>query len=103
MEELGMPSAVISYNAKPILIRRTSSLFKTPKYLETCIHVFKFDYVAKQSILMVTSRCGLMYMECGFTIEGRDDSELPEVLIGCAAINRPQEKELGSLFTKSLI
>lgn len=100
MSEMGMPSIVTSYNAKPVLIRKTSSVFKTPKYIETCIHVFKFANLAKQSIHMVTSRCHSMYMECGFTIEGVDDKELPEVLIGCAAINRPQEKDLGSLFEK---
>jgi hypothetical protein len=99
MTELGMPSMVTSYNAKPVLIRKTSSIYKTSKYLEACIHVFKFANLAKSSIHMVTSRCGAMFMECGFTIEGLDDTELPEVLIGCAAINRPQEKELRYLFT----
>jgi WD40 repeat protein len=100
MSEMGMPSIVTSYNAKPVLIRKTSSVFKTTEYIETCIHVFKFANLAKQSIHMVTSRCHSMYMECGFTIEGVDDKELPEVLIGCAAINRPQEKDLRSLFDK---
>lgn len=93
-----MPGLVISYNAKPVLIRRTSSIFKTPTYMELCIHVFKFANLAKSSIHMVTSRCGNMFMEVGFVIEGRDDSELPETLIGCTAINRPQEKEMEYLF-----
>ena len=98
LEELGMPSVVINFNAKPVLIRRTGSVFKGPRYLEMCIHVHKFANLAKQSIHLVTSRAGLMYMECGFVIEGRNDDELPETLICCAAINRPQEDNQVFLF-----
>ena len=88
-----MPSIVTSYNAKPVLIRKTSTIFKTPQYIETCIHVFKFANMAKSPIHMCTSRCGLMDMEIGFTIEGRVDDELPECLIGCAKITKPQESQ----------
>jgi hypothetical protein len=49
---------------------------------------------------MITSRCGLMYMQIGFVIEGRDDGELPEVLFGCVAVNRPQESEAEFLFSE---
>ncbi len=91
LTELGMPSMVTSYNAKPVLIRKTSTIHKTPQYIETCIHVFKFANMAKSPIHMCTSRCGYMDMEIGFTIEGRADHELPECLIGCAKITKPQE------------
>ena len=93
LTELGMPSIVTSYNAKPVLIRKTSTIYKTPQYIETCIHVFKFANMAKSPIHMCTSRCGLMNMEIGFTIEGRGDDELPECLLGCAKITKPQESE----------
>ena len=101
--ELGMPSIVMSYNAKPVLIRKTSSIYKTPSYIELTLHVFRFANLAKQTIHMVTSRCGLMYMEIGFVIEGRDDSELPEALIGCSALNRPQERELHTRASANII
>ena len=99
LEDLGMPSLVRSYNAKPVLIRKTSSVFKTPAYIELCIHVFKFANMAKSTIHMITSRCGSMFMEIGFVIEGREDSELPEALVGCASINRPQENEIEYLYS----
>jgi len=100
LEELGMPSAIVQWNAKPVLIRRTGTLFKGKGYIEKDIHVHKFATFAKSSIHMITSRCGLMYMQIGFVIEGRDDGELPEVLFGCVAVNRPQESEAEFLFSE---
>lgn len=98
MEELGVPSMVTSWNAKPVLIRRTSTLYKTPQYMETTIHVFKFANMAKSSIHMLTSRCSQMFMEIGFLIEGRGNPQLPECLIGCASVNKPSEEKVGYLF-----
>lgn len=93
-----MPAIIQSYNAKPVLIRRTGSIFKGPNYMELDIHVHKFANLAKQSIHMITSRCGLMYMQIGFVVEGREDSELPETLFAAAGVNRPQEESAEFIF-----
>jgi hypothetical protein len=98
MEQLGFSSLIVSYNAKPVVIRRTGTLFRGPNYLEFDIHVHKFDYVAKQGIYQISSLCGNMYMQVGFVIEGREDKELPEILFGCVAVNRPQEDRAEFLF-----
>ena len=98
LEELGMPQYITSYNAKPVLIRRTGTIFKGPNYLEMDIHVHKFANIAKQSIHVLTSRCALMAMQIGFVIEGREDSELPETLFACVAVNKPQEDMAEFLF-----
>lgn len=97
-EELGFPSMITAYNGKPVLIRRTGSIFTGPGYLEMNIHVHKFANMAKQSIYMLTSRCNTMYMNIGFVIEGREDKELPETLFACVAVNRPQEDQAEFLF-----
>jgi hypothetical protein len=88
---MGFPSVIESYNAKPVLIRRTGSIFRGSNYMEMNIHVHKFANIAKQSIYLLSSKCAQLYMQIGFVIEGRDDSELPETLFACVAINRPQE------------
>jgi Protein ENHANCED DISEASE RESISTANCE 2, C-terminal len=93
-----MPQYITSYNAKPVLIRRTGTIFKGPNYLEMDIHVHKFANIAKQSIHVLTSRCALMAMQIGFVIEGREDSELPETLFACVAVNKPQEDMAEFLF-----
>lgn len=98
LDELGVPHMISSYNAKPIIIRKTGSLFRGPDYLEKDIHIFKFANLAKQSIHYLSSRCSQMYMQFGFLVEGRLDSELPETLIGCCAINKPQEDKADFLF-----
>jgi len=73
LEELGMPQVVMSYNAKPVLIRRTGTLFRGVGLLEMDIHVHKFASLAKRSIHLISSKCGLMYMQIGFVIEVCDD------------------------------
>lgn len=94
IDEMGLPSMITGYNAKPVLIRRTGSIFRGPNYLEVDVHVHKFANLAKQSIHAISSRCGQMYMQIGFVVEGRTDEELPETLFACVGINKPQE-ELG--------
>ncbi len=98
LEEMGAPQFIMSYNAKPVLIRRTGSDFKGKGYIEKNIHVHKFATLAKQSIHSLSSRCGLMYMQIGFVVEGRTDDELPETIFACVAINKPQEDLAGFLF-----
>lgn len=89
---MGLPSIIVGYNAKPVLIRRTGTFFRGPNYVEFDIHVHKFANMAKQSIHMISSRCGQMYMQIGFVIEGREDAELPETLFACVGVNKPQEE-----------
>jgi hypothetical protein len=102
MDEMGIPSAISSYNAKPILIRRTGTIFRGTndgiRYMEMNIHVHKFATLAKQSIHYISSRCGLMFMQIGFVIEGREDSELPETLFACVAVNKPKEELADFIF-----
>lgn len=94
---MGVPSVIMSYNAKPVLIRRTGSVFRgtgSSRYLEIDIHVHKFANLAKKSIHALSSRCSLMYMQIGFVIEGRTDEELPETLFACVGVNRPEEDKV---------
>lgn len=91
LNDLNFPSILNleSYNAKPILIRKTSSVFKGDDYVEINIHVHKFSNFAKQCIFLLYSSCSQLFMQMGFVIEGREKSELPESLLGCIAINKP--------------
>lgn len=92
LDQMGLPSMIVSYNAKPVLIRRTGTFYKGKNHAEFDVHVHKFANLAKQSIHMISSRCGEMFMQIGFVIEGRENDELPETLFGCVGINKPQEE-----------
>ena len=68
------------------------------RYMEMDIHVHKFATLAKQSIHYISSRCGQMFMQIGFVIEGVADAELPETLFACVAVNKPQEERAEFIF-----
>jgi hypothetical protein len=91
LNDLEFPSIlnIESYNAKPILIRKTSSVFKGDDYVEIDIHIHKFSNFAKQCIFALYSNCSKLLMQVGFVIEGRETNELPESLLGCISINKP--------------
>lgn len=93
INDMGFSSLINSYNAKPVLIRTTGSVYRGDNYIEKDIHVYKFAYMAKQCIHYLSSRCGQMNMQIGFVIEGREDNELPEALLGCVQVNRPQQDQ----------
>jgi len=99
IDELGV-GMLAAGNAKPVIIRRTSTVFKGESkshgdnYIEMDVHVHKFDNMAKSTIHKLSSRCGEMFMELGILIEAREESELPELLIGCVGCNKPAEDML---------
>ena len=89
IDEFGLPSFITSYNSKPVLIRNTGTLVRGEKYIEMDINVHKFGSVPKKALQMLISRFDKMYINVGFCIESREDSEMPEVLFGVAALNKP--------------
>jgi hypothetical protein len=98
LSDIGVPSAINAYNGKPILIRKTGTIFRGDNYLEKDIHVHKFANMAKQSIYLLSSRCSKLYMQIGFVIEGRENSELPETLCACIGLNLPQDELTMEIF-----
>ncbi len=100
LTELGIPQSIRDYNAKPILIRRTGSLYrgKNNSYMEFDMHIHKFAGPAKKAIHFMTSKAGEMLMQIAFVIEGREDEELPEIIFGAIACNKPQEDMASFIF-----
>lgn len=88
LAEIGMPSWILKYNGKPVLIKRagvTGFLFDHPELNAMCfdITLHPFPYLAKQATsYMADSYFKKMIASFAFVIEGRSDDELPEVLIG---------------------
>jgi hypothetical protein len=87
IKEYGIPAIAANYNGKPVLIKTTGSLYRGGKFIEMDINIHKFSYLCRTTLINMKDRFSQMVIRCGFTIEGRDDDELPEVLLGCANLN----------------
>jgi hypothetical protein len=92
IDEFGLPSFITSYNAKPVLIRNTGSLHRGTDYMEMDINVHKFGTVPKKALSIMLNNFEHMRLCTGFCIESRQDAEMPETLLGCAGIIKPNYK-----------
>lgn len=77
---------------------KTGNVVRGPNYIEMDINVHSFAMMAKKGINTLMPFFKDMYINIGFTIEGRDDSELPECLFGCGQLHRPNQDLAVDLF-----
>mmetsp|Transcript_29872 Transcript_29872/g.70234 ORF Transcript_29872/g.70234 Transcript_29872/m.70234 type:complete len:135 (-) Transcript_29872:63-467(-) len=77
-----------SYNAKPLLTRPQHELVLTEDYAELDVDVHRFQYIARQGADTFRSKVKKMVFDLGFVVEGHDDSELPEQLLGCCRLSK---------------
>jgi hypothetical protein len=88
LREIGVPSWICKYNGKPMLMKRpgvTSFVFshQDDNMMEIDINMHPLPYMFKQAMTYLKEHYfQQMMMTFGFVIEGRDDDELPEVLLG---------------------
>mmetsp|Transcript_25439 Transcript_25439/g.31288 ORF Transcript_25439/g.31288 Transcript_25439/m.31288 type:complete len:890 (+) Transcript_25439:116-2785(+) len=96
LSDIGVPKLIDGYNSKPVLIKRadvTGFFYQQPGLVEFDINLHAFPYIAKQAFnyLSETYFCQIL-SNVGFVIEGRDDDELPEVVIGACYLSCPDLK-----------
>lgn len=90
IEAFGLPGFITSYNGKPVLLRNTGNIQnKGGKYAEMDINVHRFSSVPKKGLSVMMDRFDRMDISIAFCIEGREDDEMPEVVLGCTRIHRP--------------
>ncbi|TFJ86945.1 hypothetical protein NSK_002033 [Nannochloropsis salina CCMP1776] len=66
----------------------SGTLFKKgPGYAEMDINVHRFGFPARRGLFYLQEQFKDIVFEIGFTIEGRDDAELPEVMLAVARFN----------------
>jgi len=93
LEEMGCPSYIAKYNGKPVLIKRNqvTGFFTDYPYLnvmEFDISLHPFPYLFKQAMAYLKDYFDKGVWTFGFVVEGRDDNELPEVIIGAMKLCR---------------
>ncbi|GMF11266.1 unnamed protein product [Phytophthora lilii] len=73
-----------SVGAKPLIIARAleTTFYQTPAYLEVVVDICS-DRIAKHVTALCRSHSTRLVVDVGYVIEGRDEAELPEALLGC--------------------
>ena len=95
LEEIGLPSWISKFNGKPFLVRRpgqTGFLFNHPEQscMEFDVSLHPFPYLAKKGICyMKDSYFQKTVVTFAFCIEGREEDELPECILGAFQLCYP--------------
>ena len=77
-DELGLPSWLKGYNAKPVLIQKSGAVHVGPDFLEMDVDIRGWSILSKQGLFTLFPHFKDILVEIGFVIEGRDDDEMPE-------------------------
>lgn len=95
-ETLGIPKYISCWNGKPVLIKRpgtTGFLYQNnnPHCMEMEISFHPFPWATKKAIrYLCDNALPSALLNFGFVIEARDETELPEVLIGLCQLCYPR-------------
>ena len=89
IDEVNIPSFAKGYNGKPALINKTGVLSWAPdkSYLNMDINIHGFGYMARSGLQSIFRDFQDFILSVGFVLEGRADSELPEVMLGTFDLN----------------
>lgn len=87
-----LPTFAKKYNGKPALISKTGKLRRGRtkdghSFLEMAVNVHAFGYLARLGFHSLYNQFNSYVVSAGFTIEGRNDDELPENLLGAFDLN----------------
>merc|ERR1711908_99791 len=92
----GLPSWLKQYNAKPVLIQKSGALHAGADFLEMDVDIRGWSYPSKSGLYTLLPSFKDILVEIGFVIEGRDDDEMPEAMLGCNLMNIDMAK-IGAL------
>ena len=91
LNELGLPTWISRWNGKPVLIKRsgtTGFVHQHKNCMEMEISLHPFPWATKKAVQYLMSSLSML-LNFGFVIEGRNESELPEVVIGLCQLCYP--------------
>mmetsp|Transcript_4686 Transcript_4686/g.9415 ORF Transcript_4686/g.9415 Transcript_4686/m.9415 type:complete len:363 (+) Transcript_4686:14-1102(+) len=106
IEKQGFPSFISKFNGKPVLINKSGTFVrycegdghgtlvkddggtsKACKAINMLINVHVFAFIARKGLFSLQQSFKKMRLNVAFTIEGRTDEELPEVVLGCCKLS----------------
>jgi len=87
MDELGVPDMIAGYNGKPVLVTKSAKIFSSPEILDIEYDVRQWNILARKSLHSFHDKLKEAKCQMGILIEGKNDDELPEQLLGCFRVN----------------
>merc|ERR1712194_425668 len=90
IDDLGLPGFIKGFNGKPVLVTASCKVIKDqsfyPRVLECEYDMRQWSYTCRTALSgYVFSRTPRAKMNVGWVIEGKQDEELPEQMLCCAA------------------
>mmetsp|Transcript_7946 Transcript_7946/g.11996 ORF Transcript_7946/g.11996 Transcript_7946/m.11996 type:complete len:641 (+) Transcript_7946:309-2231(+) len=87
------------FNGKPMLVKESSSVQRGTteegmRFLEYTVNMHKWAFVPKKGIVSLVPQVLKMTIDLGFTIEAREDRELPEVILASITMDKIKPNEL---------
>lgn len=83
VQNLGsLATLVDTYNGKPAILNKTATIFQQSGYFEVDVSVFDFPYIPLKGLSSVKEMVAGLGLRAGFLLQGEDDDELPEVVLG---------------------
>ncbi|CAH0485337.1 unnamed protein product [Peronospora farinosa] len=75
-----------TYNGQPILTRPQHKFYRGDGYFEVDVNAHEFNYIARKGLVGVSTHACNMIVDFGFVLEGQEDHELPEQMLGCVRL-----------------
>jgi hypothetical protein len=92
-KEVGAPSFVSQYNGKPVLMAAAgkknqrsgfTEMYRQDNYIECDVDMgVHFSFFAQKGLVWGVNQCVKLDTALAFLIEGRNNSQLPECVLGC--------------------
>ena len=64
--------------------------------MEVGIDVWRWQYLAQKTFFGLVEEFKRMTLDCAFAIEAREEEEMPECLLGCVRLERPNGEKFES-------
>jgi len=89
-DQLGLPGWMKRFNGKPVIIHQSGEVFAGRRggvrYLQEDVLVGRWSLWAKQGVHTLMPRYSEIDAEIGFVLQGNEDDELPEQMLGAARL-----------------
>ncbi|KAE8895482.1 hypothetical protein PF001_g26543 [Phytophthora fragariae] len=86
-----------TYNGQPILTRPQHQFYRGNGYFEVDVNAHDFNYVARKGLVGVSDHACNMILDFGFVLEGQEDHELPEQILGSVRLCKVDVRQAPSL------